>query len=389
MAAVTFVLMQIIVCLYSRFMVNSAQTTRVSISTPTSPVTIGGILAIQCQVWDTQHDFKVSIYRKANGRIVQVTNGNIIDQPAERPNVFLATRAFPGGSTTYFVTIVNGNDLDQGDYICRVNDMSKGSRIAEDSITIELYSLPAKGSPMCDSVPGKPLIVNIGDRLTLKCTSDKGVPTVHIKWKNLKSSAYLPSYETIDGNVIRSDITIDIDTSLNGAMFMCELTTEGYPDWKRTCMVGPVSLHNSLSRTNVIHHQNDFSGVFPVSFNNEKSDLAESCGECSSTNDMLEHYLTVATVGTGLLTIILIVTTIIMCHKYHSISEQTRIQPTRVLTSQQSVEPVYVSLQRRPQSTYSEREYMTLEDPNNPDNKIILPKETFDDYCRTMTLKRV
>ncbi len=359
--------------------------TRVSISTPISPVTVGGILAIKCQVWDTQHNFVVSILRSSNGRTKQLTNGPVI-QSTGKLSLFLATRTFSDGSVVYFLTMTEVTKEDQGEYVCRVIDISESNKIAEDKIDLELYSLPGNMYPVCDSIPNLQSPINIGETLTLQCTSGKGVPAVQMKWINTKSTGYLSSYETMDGNLLHSEVITHVDRSLNGAVFLCEIRTDALSDWKRTCVVGPVKIRSHISSSNVLNSQTLLDDDLKLTY--EKPSFSETCGECSS-NVTVEFYLTVATAGAGLLTILFIVTTIIMCHKYHSISEQTRRQPTRVLTSQQSVEPVYVSLQRRPQSTYSEREYMTLEDPNNPDNKIILPKETFDDYCRTMTLKRV
>ena len=62
-----------------------------------------------------------------------------------------------------------------------------------------------------------------------------------------------------------------------------------------------------------------------------------------------------------------------MCCKYCSISpassrRQSYITPTSV------VDPVYFSLQRPREN---DRVYMTLEDPNNPEGKVLLPKEVF------------
>ena len=118
-----------------------------------------------------------------------------------------------------------------------------------------------------------------------------------------------------------------------------------------------------------------------------KNKLLHSNRKECSTDDMLQFYLTIAIAFTGSLTIIFLATTTILCCKYHHISTVTGRASTTVLTPQQSIEPVYVSLQRR--SVNADREHMTIEDPNIPGNKIILPKESFGDYCRTMTIKRV
>ena len=96
-------------------------------------------------------------------------------------------------------------------------------------------------------------------------------------------------------------------------------------------------------------------------------------------------YLTVSTAATCLLTIVFIITTCIMCFKHHSLSSNIRQRSVPTPPSLAS-DPVYVSLQRR---NTNERVYMTLEDPNNPDGKVLLPKEVFDEfYNRTLSLRK-
>ena len=74
-----------------------------------------------------------------------------------------------------------------------------------------------------------------------------------------------------------------------------------------------------------------------------------------------------------------------MCCKYQSISDEVNGDRTQYIPSRAS-DPVYVSLQRRREN---EQVYMTLEDPNNPEGKVLLPKEVFDQfYNRTMTLRK-
>ena len=65
-----------------------------------------------------------------------------------------------------------------------------------------------------------------------------------------------------------------------------------------------------------------------------------------------------------------------MCFKHHSLSSNIRRRSVPTPPSL-ATDPVYVSLQRR---NTNERVYMTLEDPNNPDGKVLLPKEVFDEF---------
>ena len=382
----------LIVCLVANLMLPSCSNTediRVSVSTPTNAVVVGGILAIQCQVWNIPENFAVNIFRVSNGKTYQIVNEEELVRSSERLHIFLAKRTFPGGSISYFVTLVGASTNDEGEYLCKVMDLSKFTYVTEDSIIINIYSHPTEMYPLCTSFPTQPIALNVHDTLTLKCTSENGVPTVHMKWINIKSSRNVLAEISTEDNVQHAEAFVSVDETLQGAYFKCEISSTGFPDWKRTCEVGPITVQslrfegiNGLTTSNIISKNAGTKNT-----NDIKNELLNSnCKECS-TDDMLQFYLTIAIAFMGFLAIIFLASTIILCYKYHHISTVTRREPTRVLTPQQSIEPVYVSLQRR--SVNADREYMTLEDPNNPDNKIILPKETFDDYCRTMTLKRV
>ena len=376
------------ICVMLTFTFNAAMT-QVSISAPTSNVVIGGILTVRCQVWNIQPDFEVNIFRVTKTRTEIITQSSEITKSSERLNMFLAKRAYSDGSIIYFLTVVGASQNNGGEYLCKVHDLSKFVYVAEDSVHINIHSYPADVYPLCSSTPDQPTTLNVRNTLTLKCTSEKGVPTIRMKWMNNKSARYIADRNRTDGNLVHSEAILGIDNSLNGAVFSCEITSNSFPDWKRTCYIGPVTVHsdssteekNGLSRNIVSENKESKQS------NIQKPRLTGTCGTCSDSDDMLQFYLTIATIVTGFLSIFFLTCTIILCYKYHHASTVTRREPTRVLTPQQSIEPVYVSLQRR--NVNADCEYMTLEDPNNPDNKILLPKETFDDYCRTMTLKRV
>ena len=361
---------------------------RVSISTPTDSVTEGGILAVQCQIWDVQLNFfEVNIFRVSKETPVKITTEEEIVRSSERLNMFLSKRTFSDGSLIYFLTVVDVSSDDEGEYMCKVMDLSKYTYVAEDSISINIHSYPADMYPLCTSIPNRPLTLHVHDTLTMKCTSEIVVPTIQMKWINIKSSSDVFSKTITEENLQHAEASVSVDETLQGAVFTCEVSSIGFPDWKRKCAVGPITVQSPR-----LQGVNGFTTSKTISKNTNdiKNELLHgNCKECS-TDDMLQFYLTIAIAFTGFLAIIFLVSTIILCYKYHHhdhMSTVVRSAPTRVLTPQQSIEPVYVSLQRR--SVNADREYMTLEDPNNPENKIILPKETFDDYCRTMTLKRV
>ena len=48
--------------------------TRVEVTSPVHPTTVGGIVAIQCQVWNMQNAYTVNFFRVINGHSDQVTS---------------------------------------------------------------------------------------------------------------------------------------------------------------------------------------------------------------------------------------------------------------------------------------------------------------------------
>ena len=361
---------------------------QVSISIPTDTVVVGGILAVQCQVWNIPDNHAVNIFRVSKGKPYQIVNDEEITRSSERLHMFLSKRTFPGGSIVYFLTVVGASNEDEGEYICKVVDFVTFSVITEDSVNVNIYSYPADRYPMCTSVPNQSVILRVHDSLTLKCTSENGVPSIQMKWINIKSSSDVLAETTTEDNLQRTEAYISIDETLQGAVFVCEISSTGFADWKRTCVVGPITvISNHLEEVNGFTTSNTVSkNSGAKNIDSNIGILQDSCYDCSD-NDMLQLYLTATTIGMSFFTVIFLTSTMILCYKYHNISEAARRRPTSIVATNPPVEPIYVSLQRR--LTPEQREYMTLEDPNNPDSKIILPKETFDEYCRTMTLKRV
>ena len=357
----------------------------VSVSLVSNPVTVGGILALNCQVSEFQEDLSVNLFRAYKGRTEHLTSGKDILRDSERLNMFLADRRVSDGSVDYFLTIIDVSENDQGEYRCKIFDQDFNF-IAENSIDVAIYSYPAAMYPICSSIPNEPITLSVMDRLTLKCTSEVGVPSITIQWMDNKMTHYETSVDAGDGNLINSELSIIMDDSYDGAVFTCEISNNVFPDWKRTCTIGPIMIKYL--------EENGLLTSKPVIKNKHSTDTHDTgrtylhgkCEDCSS-DEMLQLYLTAATIGTGFFAVIFIISTIVLCYKYHNISDVTRRRPSSIVATNPPVEPVYVSLQRR--LTPEQREYMTLEDPNNPENKIILPKETFDDYCKTMTLKRV
>ena len=355
----------------------------VAISIANNPVISGGVLAIQCEILNFQQDnFKVSFFRVLDTGNEQITNGKNIE-PEMGSNVFTASRAFPDGSVVYFLTILDVSATDEGRYLCQVFDVSRFRYISDDSIDIQIHSYLDDSYPRCTSVPSHPVTVSVDDTLKLKCAIAKGISTIETKWVNTKMQRIVQTRNRTIGNLVYSESSILVDSSLQNVIFSCEITSAIFSDWKRSCTVGPITVTSYMTHTgNVISpisgSQNYHSENIP--------DQLGICVECAS-EDMIQFHLTVAIVATSFLAIVFLVLSILLCYKYHQETPVIRKPTSKMLTPQQSVEPVYVSLQRR--SVNADHDYMTLEDPHNPDNKIVVPRETFDEYCKTMRMKSI
>ncbi len=151
---------------------NAARDTRVDV-TSVGSVSIGGILAIQCQVWNMEDTYKVNFFHDVNDHTEQIT---LDDYSYAKTSLgqrsYLAKRTFPDGSHVLFLTVVNVEHGDEGKYLCKAYSWRGGryNDIAEDSTKIRIYSFPSKTYPLCQRTPDVAHFT-VGDRLLLKCTS--------------------------------------------------------------------------------------------------------------------------------------------------------------------------------------------------------------------------
>ena len=85
------------------FSVEAAQT-RVELTSPVHPATVGCILALQCQVWNMEEEYTVNIFRVINGRTDQLTfKDKYTTDSSLGQRGFLAKRTFSGGSLVLFL----------------------------------------------------------------------------------------------------------------------------------------------------------------------------------------------------------------------------------------------------------------------------------------------
>ena len=254
-------------------------------------------------------------------------------------------------------------------------------------------------------------------QLELKCLSSEGAPAVDLRWID-NSNEELFSRSVNQDNTVSAEITLPTSASRDdGRIFICKMTSSGFPHFKRTCRIGPITIkrRTNLETTAVVKPN---MPIAPTLSTEHKTLISHDCNSnCSSDDRYLILYLSVATIGASMLAIVFFIVTIVMCFKYNNASNDVR-NAQRNITSCDGSEPVYVSLQRcqepaipergslysapdrssiykesERRSVYKEPEksstYMSVEDPNNPGSKVLMPKEVFEEFYNSLTLKKI
>ena len=359
----------------------------VEVTSPYRPITVGGILVISCEITNMQASYTVSFFRELNGdtdKISEISEDDVYYSSSVYERIFISKRATSGSTTVYFMTLVDVSNDDRGEYICSIFSMKNRRfvEIATNSITIEIVSFPSIGYPSCQSFPNK-IRVNEGTKLRFVCSSEKTNAIVKLQW-SINNKDILSDINDINNeDTISSEATVVTKRSHNGASFVCTMTSSGFPERRRSCSIGPIT---------VISHSFEHVDIKIGSKDGELSDYSDllvsnGCdSQCSSEDANIVTYLAAGTMGATILMFTFLTTTIIPCCKYCKISGEVRAVQRNVSCGDGS-EPVYVSLQRRPEPDRSSM-YMSIEDPNNPGNKVLMPREIFEEFYRSLSLKR-
>ena len=351
-------------------------------------------MVIQCRVWNMQEGYKVNILRFHNGRIESITSEESYLRSSLESRVFLSTRNFPDRTHVYILTLVDVSYNDQGKYSCSVEHVSEDgtTTIAMDKVMIKIHSFPNIMYPACDSVPRQPITLYQGNKLVLSCSSENGIPTAELIWSCTQPDISIISRNTSTTAMVSSEITLISDISYHGTVFTCHLSSQAFPNRERTCNIGPITI---LSTESTAENVDITQSLVPnvAKDQNVKQNTLEGAGcssQCSPEDEEIVLYLIISTMGASILCILFLTTTIMFCYKYHSISTDA-IEVRRKVPGNDGSEPVYVSLQRRQEYDRNSicSTYMTVEDPSNPGSKVLMPKEVFDEFYRTLTIKRV
>ena len=377
--------------------------TTVEVTVPVHPVAVGGVLAIQCEIQDVEENHIMRMFRVIKDQIEELTYDLRYMSDVLEQRYFVTKRTIPGRKMVYFMTIVDMSTLDAGEYLCRVYATSGRDfiKVAEGSIDVEIYFLPNNIYPQCQSPPALTDNMDEDVQLKLTCLSAEGAPAVELRWiVNLNQE--ISSQDKTEDDTVTSEINLRTSMLLDGTVFTCEMRSPGFPDIIRTCQVGPITIKKSSRTGNTVISK----PIVPTQVTKHKTLISTDCdNECAENNEYTIVYFSMATVGASVLCVVFLITTIIMCYKYNNKSNEIRNAQSANIACSDGSEPVYVSLQRRlepERSLYGEPErrsvyrepdrsstYMSVEDPNNPGNKVLMPKEVFEEFYNSLTLKRV
>ena len=265
------------------------KTATVEVNVPMQPVTVGGVLAIECKIWNMEKDHTVKMFRATKAHTEQLTTGLFYVGSSLGNRIFLSKRIMPKGVTVFFATIVDISTSDQGEYVCKVYTLSGTDhiKVTEGSVEVNVYFLP-NSIPQCQSTPAVTEYMNENTPLTLSCTSAKGNPVVELRWiDNLNRE--ISSQNTIQDNTVSAEITLRTSTS-HGSLFICEMTSPGFTDFKKTCQIGPVTIKTikKPGNTAVVQPNKD---VVPSETENDKTLAANKCiAECASADKYTIFY---------------------------------------------------------------------------------------------------
>ena len=121
----------------------SALPTRVEVTNPAHPIAVGGVLAIQCQIWNMEDGHTVKILRVTSQQTDEITSADAYMNSWLGQRVFLSIRSLPGGIRVYFLTILNASFQDAGEYLCNIVKYARGvsSVVTFDSVDIKMHSV--------------------------------------------------------------------------------------------------------------------------------------------------------------------------------------------------------------------------------------------------------
>ena len=340
---------------------------KVEVTAPLNPVETGGVLGVHCQVWNLDSNHEVTIVRTVNGDFERLTLDDGVTHGAE-DRVFLAPRQLDDGSMVYFMSIMEVDRYDEGEYSCRIVSKKEESSVSSASVTINIQYFPGDSDPAC--TPSEPLTVLEGTRMALNCSSEVAYPHVVLSWSRVGTSETFQTNNGIEANRAFSALTLTALRGHNEAVFLCEISSSAFPTKTRSCHVGPLTVipdknykPGMITQIPDGSRNNGLVSVIPGLTVNDNSvnshvECAELCSTLSASNDAFVWI--VATIIGTLLALIFFIMGVFLLIKYCRLPPNP--QP-RYVAVQQPYHDIYAELDGRRNEG---KVYMTLEQAEKP-----------------------
>ena len=357
------------------FVFGAGSETRLEVDSPVNPVEEGEILSFRCQVWNIKEGQDVELLRTLKtGTERMFVEGDLL--PSTGDNAFVAVRQLDDGSTVYFLTIMYTSRADSGDYICRITRTVgiETENVLWDSERISLLYTPPETDPKCYNT--EVVTVLEGTDLTLNCSSETGNPPVSIQWVRAGTSTEIPAQsDTSMSNGRTFSVTKRrLFRKDDGVIFLCQVTSEAFPDLSQSCHIGPVQIKQNPSiETPFITSESIDEpikdNVLPPTTGSGKdlvrsSTNTDDCKKfCESTSSSTSFFWIITTViaGSAALTffIIFLVCLVKFC------KEEGNNNNHRHYIEQQTIEEIYSEVDSKMHRHNSEsrlnRDYMALQ----------------------------
>ncbi|XP_072047502.1 uncharacterized protein [Amphiura filiformis] len=328
--------------------------TTIRTTAPVSPVEEGAILSIHCEVFSLEENHQVVLYRLNNGKTTTLSYGEGVAHDVDE-RVFLAVRQQIDGSTVYFLSIMDVSRNEGGEYFCKVMNVAAimPSSTPVSSISLDVTFFPSDVDPVCS--PKEPPVVNIGDVITLNCSSAKAYPTVAIGWTRTGNDESLMSTQTDVGKRVYAVLKVTVRASDNKAVYLCGITSQSYPTRKQTCHVGPLVVlgvkdDDIAPPTWPKSTEKDiFKPVRPIHNPepkpNDPIDLSTECSDICVASESSLFFWVIATCVAGILAFVFLIVGIFLFIKFSRLPGE--MNETYISTTHHPVDKVYDELETR------------------------------------------
>ncbi|XP_072046878.1 uncharacterized protein [Amphiura filiformis] len=366
-----------------------ASATRVIASAPVNPIEKDGILSVRCQVWELENSHDVTLLRTISGTVQRLSLGeDVMSNAGDR--VFLAVRHMGDGSVVYFLSIMNVERSDEGNYTCSVRGTALGNQIATSSIRMNVTYFPSDSDPVCESIPTR---VNVGTSITLNCSSDEGFPRVALKWSQAGEKD-LRSYNVVKDGRIRSTYSFQVSESDQNSVFLCTVSSKEFPTLNRQCHVGPLTVLSKsghiipnltperVERVTPTPRSNGGVSSPGLHYDVYATLSPPNCDQvCAEITSQSAFYWIVSSAVGFIFAILFLIIVIVLLLKYCRLSNRRHATYMAALPSPS--EKVYAELDIR---RCDNKVYMTLEkNENNTRQKYLFHNEMPDHYHSSPT----